>query len=65
MHPMLIDVHAQLRKIFDAAGEKYRIPTTCGNCKKWRTARCEERKQSGRDSSESDWCRGYKGGGDG
>lgn len=27
MHPMLIDVHKEIRKIFDAAGEKYRIPT--------------------------------------
>lgn len=26
MHPMLIDVHRELVKIFDAAGEKYRIP---------------------------------------
>lgn len=32
----------------------------CENCKKWKTARCCERKQSGQDSGPKDWCRGFQ-----
>jgi len=32
----------------------------CEKCKKWRTARCGERKSSGRDSGPDDWCYGFK-----
>jgi hypothetical protein len=31
----------------------------CQTCKKWKTARCEERKQ-GRNSGNNDWCYAYK-----
>jgi hypothetical protein len=32
----------------------------CETCKKWKTSRCSERKQSGRDSGPGDWCFGFK-----
>ena len=32
----------------------------CRNCKKWRSPRCLERKQTGSDSGENDWCSGFK-----
>ena len=32
----------------------------CRNCKKWRSSRCCERKQTGHDSGVNDWCSGFK-----
>lgn len=36
---------------------------TCSTCRKYRTVRCEERKQSGHDPQPEDWCNGFKKGG--
>jgi len=33
---------------------------SCSTCRKWRTNRCCERKQTGRDSFSGDWCYGFK-----
>ena len=33
---------------------------SCVICKKWRTIKCCERKQTGRDSFPGDWCFGFK-----
>lgn len=37
-----------------------KIKGTCSTCRKYRTVRCEERKQSNSDPQPGDWCRGFK-----
>ena len=37
-----------------------RLIRECADCKDWKTARCWERKQTGKDSGPRDWCAGCR-----